>query len=58
MKKIYILTAIFALLTLSLNAQVQASKFGTDAPPKSPTGKVQAPNRADVLISGCSWDVN
>ena len=44
MKKIYILTAIFALLTLSLNAQTLASKFGTEAPPKAPS--VKAPNRA------------
>ena len=57
MKKIYILTAVLALLTLSLNAQVLASKYGTEPPLKSPTVKVKAPNRADVLIPGCSWDV-
>lgn len=42
MKKIYILTAIFALLTLSLNAQEQIV-----TKKKAPTGMAQAPNRAN-----------
>lgn len=59
MKKIYILTAIFALLTLSLNAQLlKVDGNGNVVPPKSQTGRVMAPNRADALIPGCSWDVN
>ena len=33
MKKIYILTAVFALLTLSLNAQLKANKKGVVMPP-------------------------
>ncbi len=42
MKKIYILTAVFALLTLSLNAQLKASKRGVVHPTTS-TEKVVTP---------------
>ena len=37
MKKIYILTAVFALLTLSLNAQLKVNKNKVVAQPKSLT---------------------
>lgn len=40
MKKIYILTAVFALLALSLNAQNKVDPNGNVMPPKSQTGKV------------------
>ena len=40
MKKIYIFTAVLALLTLSLNAQLKARKNGTAVPPKSSTEQV------------------
>ena len=43
MKKIYILTAIFALLTLSLNAQLKVNKNKVVAQPKSLTEKVDTP---------------
>ena len=48
MKKLYILTAVFALLTLSLNAQdLKVDQFGNVVQPKAQTGKVKAPNRAN-----------
>lgn len=43
MKKIYILTAVFALLTLSLNAQLKVNKNKVVAQPKSLTEKVDTP---------------
>jgi len=43
MKKIYILTAVLALLTLSLNAQLKATKNGDVIYPKAPTEKVVTP---------------
>ncbi len=41
MKKIYILTAVFALLTLSLNAQVGAEKMESKAPKKTESIRAQ-----------------
>ena len=43
MKKIYILTAVFALLTLSLNAQTTKSIKKAQSQPKSTTEKVVTP---------------
>ena len=43
MKKIYILTAVFALLTLSLHAQLKVNKNKVVAQPKSLTEKVDTP---------------
>ena len=56
MKKIYILTAVFALLTLSLNAQLTKSiKGGVVAQSKSQTenGSMRAPNRASTPVTVC-----
>ena len=54
MKKIYILTAVFALLTLSLNAQqLKVDENGNVYQPKARTGKVKAPNRAIQTITVC-----
>ncbi len=50
MKKLYILTAIFALLTLSLNAQLlKVDQFGNVVQPKAKTenGNMKAPSRAN-----------
>ena len=68
MKKIYILTAVLALLTLSLNAQqLKVDQFGNVAQPKAQAGKVNAPNRVTTTVvnndfSDASWwtiyDVN
>ena len=44
MKKIYMILAVFALLSLSLNAQTTLSKYGDAGQPKSHSMK--APNRA------------
>ena len=54
MKKIYILTAVFALLTLSLNAQLTKTEV------KSGQGSMKAPNRETVTVvssdfSDASW---
>ena len=52
MKKLYILTAIFALLTLSLNAQMlKVDQYGNVVQPKAQTGKVKAPNRAAIQVT-------
>ena len=51
MKKIYILTAVFALLTLSLNAQLKADQYGNVVQPNAQTGKVNAPTRATITGS-------
>ena len=48
MKKIYILTAVLALLTLSLNAQTMAKKAVKRS---AQTGKVNAPNRATASVT-------
>ena len=54
MKKIYILTAVFALLTLSLNAQdLKVDQFGNVVQPKAQTGKVKAPSRAATQVTVC-----
>ena len=54
MKKIYILTAVFALLTLSLNAQqLKVDENGNVYQPKARTGKVKAPNRAATTVTVC-----
>ena len=54
MKKIYILTAVFALLTLSLNAQdLKVDQFGKVVQPKAQAGKVNAPNRAATQVTVC-----
>ena len=59
MKKLYILTAIFALLTLSLNAQMlKVDQYGNVVQPKAQTGKVNAPNRAIVTGSVIAADGN
>ena len=55
MKKIYILTAVFALLTLSLNAQTMAKKAVKQTAPS-----MKAPNRVAVEVassdfSNASW---
>ena len=56
MKKIYILTAVFALLTLSLNAQLKADQYGNVVQPNAQTGKVNAPNRAIITGSVTAAD--
>ena len=56
MKKIYILTAVFALLTLSLNAQNLATKKVVQTQRTTPTGKVNAPNRATITGSVIAAD--
>ncbi len=48
MKKIYIFAAVLALLTLSLNAQLQARK--NVAHKAASTGKVMAPNRDATVL--------
>ena len=53
MKKIYILTAVFALLTLSLNAQLKVDGNGNVVQPKSKAGKVNAPSRAATQVTVC-----
>ena len=61
MKKIFILTAVFALLSMSLNAQNTLSKYGEAGQPKSQTskGSMKAPNRANrTTLTVVSSDFN
>ena len=52
MKKIYILTAVLALLALSLNAQdLKVDQNGNVVQPKAKTEKVKAPNRATNSVT-------
>ena len=51
MKKIYILTAVFALLTLSLNAQTNGGQT-EKTPQPAPTGKVDPKTGKEVLLPG------
>ena len=52
MKKIYILTAVFALLTLSLNAQLTTSKNKVVKPETSTeNSSMKAPNRATNSVT-------
>ncbi len=54
MKKIYMILAVFALLTLSLNAQdLKVDQFGKVVQPKAQAGKVNAPNRAATQVTVC-----
>lgn len=55
MKKIYILTAVFALLTLSLNAQLTTSKNKVVKPETSTeNSSMKAPNRATNSVTVCN----
>ncbi len=59
MKKIYILTAVLALLTLSLNAQTMAKK-AVKSPAQAGNGSMKAPNRGIATLissdfSNANW---